>query len=129
VSRYHFAYVPTGLGEADAALGCDPRNQRFIPFQEPPLPSSFRDVATQYEFSLVCNNLRNLPSQMWTSVPVSHGPNYLGGSPRFASSRTDFVVADLSIADLVGEPHAAGGFVICLANTRELGPSGCNVDQ
>jgi hypothetical protein len=45
-------------------------------------------------------------------------PNYLGVSPRFASSRTDFVVADLSIVDLVDRPHAAGGFVICLANTR-----------
>jgi hypothetical protein len=45
-------------------------------------------------------------------------PNYLGVSRRFASSCTDFVVADLSIADLVGRPQAAGGFVICLANTR-----------
>jgi hypothetical protein len=59
-----------------------------------------------------------LPSQMWNTVPVSHGPNYLGVSLRSASSCTDFVVADLSIVDLVGRPHAAGGFVICLANTR-----------
>lgn len=50
--------------------------------------------------------------------PCSRCPNYLGVSPRFASSRTDFVVADLSIVDLVDRPHAAGGFVICLANTR-----------
>src|ERR1039458_6412667 len=55
-------------------------------------------------------------------------PNYLGVSPRVASC-TDFVVADLSIVDLVDRPHAAGGFVICLANTRWLGPSGCNGDQ
>jgi hypothetical protein len=45
-------------------------------------------------------------------------PDYLRVSPRFASSCTDFVVADLSIVDLVDRPHAAGGFVICLANTR-----------
>jgi len=45
-------------------------------------------------------------------------PNYLGVSPRFASSCTDFVVADLSIVDLVGRRHATGGFVICFANTR-----------
>jgi hypothetical protein len=43
---------------------------------------------------------------------------YFGVSLRFASSCTDFVVADLSIVDLVGRPHAAGGFVICLTNTR-----------
>jgi hypothetical protein len=49
---------------------------------------------------------------------VSHGPNYLGVSLRSASCCTDFVVADLSIVELVGRPHAAGGFVICLANTR-----------
>ena len=55
--------------------------------------------------------------------------NYLGVSARFASSCTDFVVADLSIRELVDRPHASGGFVICLANTRKLGPSGCNVDQ
>ena len=54
---------------------------------------------------------------------------YFGVSPRFASSCTDFVVADFAIADLVDEPQAAGGFVICLANTRELAPSGRNVDQ
>ena len=48
----------------------------------------------------------------------SVGPNYCGVSPRFASSCTDFVVADLSIFDLVGRPQAGGGFVICLANTR-----------
>ncbi len=46
------------------------------------------------------------------------GPNYLGFSLRFASFCTDFVVADLSIGDFVERPHAAGGFVICLANTR-----------
>jgi hypothetical protein len=56
-------------------------------------------------------------------------PNYLGVSPRFASSCTDFVVSDLSIVDLVDRPHADGGFVICLANIRKVGPSGCNVDQ
>jgi len=56
-------------------------------------------------------------------------PNYLGGLSRFASSCTDFVVADLSILELVGRPHAVGGFVICLANSRKLSPSGCNVDQ
>src|ERR1700722_15500393 len=56
-------------------------------------------------------------------------PNYLGVSFRFASSCTDFVVADLSIVDLVVRPHTAGGFVICWAKTWELGPSGCNVDQ
>jgi hypothetical protein len=55
--------------------------------------------------------------------------NYLGLSARFASSCTDFVVADLSIRELVDRPHASGGFVIWLANTRKLGPSGCNVDQ
>ena len=54
---------------------------------------------------------------------------YWGVSTRFASSRTDFVVADLSIPESVDSPHAAGGLVICLANTRKLGPSGCNVDQ
>ena len=43
---------------------------------------------------------------------------YFGVLPRFASSCTDFVVADFAIADLVGEPHAAGGFAICFANTR-----------
>jgi hypothetical protein len=59
-----------------------------------------------------------LPSQVWNTVNVSHGPNYLGVSFRSALSCTDFVVADLSIVDLVGRPHAAGGFVICLANTR-----------
>jgi len=55
--------------------------------------------------------------------------SYLGVSGRFASSCTDLVVADLSIRDLVDRPHASGGFVICLANTRKLGPSGRNVDQ
>ena len=45
-------------------------------------------------------------------------PDYLRVSSRFASSCTDFVVADLSIVDLVNRPHAAGGFVICLATTR-----------
>jgi hypothetical protein len=54
---------------------------------------------------------------------------YLGVSTRFASSCTDFVVADLAIFDLLDRPHAAGGFVICLANTRKLGPSGRNLDQ
>ena len=34
-------------------------------------------------------------------------PNYLGVSPWFASSCTDFVVADLSIVDFVDRPHAA----------------------
>jgi hypothetical protein len=43
--------------------------------------------------------------------------HYLGFSFRFASSCTDFVVA-LLLMDLVASPHAAGGFVICLANTR-----------
>ena len=55
--------------------------------------------------------------------------NYLGVLARFESSCTDFVVSDLSIVDLVNRPHADGGFVICLANIRKLGPSGCNVDQ
>jgi hypothetical protein len=55
--------------------------------------------------------------------------DYFGDSDRFASSCTDFVVADLSIPELVERPHASGGFVICLANTRKLGPSGRNVDQ
>ena len=50
--------------------------------------------------------------------PVQSVPNYLGVSPRFASSCTDFVVADLSIVDLADRSHAVGGFVICLANTR-----------
>ena len=62
--------------------------------------------------------LAKLSSPVWDTVPVSHGPNYLGVSLRSASFCTDFVVADLSIVDLVGRPHAAGGFVICLANTR-----------
>ena len=62
--------------------------------------------------------LAKLPSQLCNTVPVSHGPNYLGVSLRSASFCTDFVVADLLIVDLVGRPHAAGGFVICLANTR-----------
>jgi len=37
-----------------------------------------------------------------------------------SSSRrpADFVVALLLIVDLVARPHAVGGFVICLANTR-----------
>ena len=48
----------------------------------------------------------------------SERQNYLGLSLRFASSCTDFVVADLSIVDFVDRPHASGGFVICLANTR-----------
>jgi hypothetical protein len=55
------------------------------------------------------------------SVVVPHkvvSVSYFGVSPRFASSCTDFVVADLSILDFVGSPHAAGGFVICMANTR-----------
>jgi hypothetical protein len=55
--------------------------------------------------------------------------NYLGVSARLASSCTDFVVDDFSIPELVDRPHASGGFVICLANTRKLGPSGCNVDH
>jgi hypothetical protein len=38
--------------------------------------------------------------------------SYLGASPGFASSCTDFVVADLSIVDLVGRRQAAGGFVV-----------------
>ena len=46
------------------------------------------------------------------------GSNYLGVSLRIASSCTDLVVADLSIVDLVARPQAAGGLVICLANTR-----------
>lgn len=50
--------------------------------------------------------------------PVQLATNYLGVSLRFASSCTDFVVADFAITDLVDEPHAAGGFVICLANKR-----------
>jgi hypothetical protein len=41
---------------------------------------------------------------------------HFGVPARFASSCTDFVVADLSIVDLTDKPHAAGGFVICLAN-------------
>jgi hypothetical protein len=36
----------------------------------------------------------------------------------FASCFTDFVVAHLLIVDLLDRPHAIGGFVICLANTR-----------
>ena len=55
--------------------------------------------------------------------------NYFGVSARFASSCTDFVVADLSIGDLADRPQASGGFVICLAKTRKLGPSGRSVDQ
>ena len=50
--------------------------------------------------------------------PVQLATNYLGVSLWFASSCTDFVVADFAITDLVDEPHAAGGFVICLANKR-----------
>jgi hypothetical protein len=46
------------------------------------------------------------------------GSDYFGVSPLFASSCTDCVVADLSIFDLLGRPHEAGGFVICFANTR-----------
>src|ERR1022692_3149721 len=46
-------------------------------------------------------------------LSVQSVPNYLGVSRWFASSCTDFVVAALSIVDLVGRPHAAGGFVIC----------------
>jgi hypothetical protein len=57
------------------------------------------------------------PTGSWVNRRQSV-PNYLGVLPRFASSSTDFVVADLSIVDLVGRPYAAGGFVICLANTR-----------
>jgi hypothetical protein len=45
-------------------------------------------------------------------------PNYLEISPRFASSCTDFVVANLSIVDLLDGPQALGGFVICSTNTR-----------
>ena len=55
--------------------------------------------------------------------------SYLKILARFESSYTDFVVADFLIPDLADRPHASGGFVICLANTRKLGPSGCNVDQ
>ena len=40
------------------------------------------------------------------------GAKLLGASPGFASSCTDFVVADLSIVDLVGRWQAAGGFVV-----------------
>ena len=60
--------------------------------------------------------LANSPATVpdWSGVT----PNYLGVSPRFASSCTDFVVADLSIVDLVDRPQADGGFVICLANIR-----------
>jgi hypothetical protein len=50
--------------------------------------------------------------------------SYLGVSARFASSCTDLVVADLSIVYLADRPHASGGSVICLANTRKLRPSG-----
>jgi hypothetical protein len=45
-------------------------------------------------------------------------PDYFGASPLFASSCTTAFVADLSIFDLLGRPHEAGGFVICFANTR-----------
>src|ERR1700735_4185633 len=66
---------------------------------------------------------RSVPICEITNSNVEHragftGTNYLGVSLRSAASCTDFVVADLSIVDLVGRPHAAGGFVICLANTR-----------
>jgi hypothetical protein len=62
-------------------------------------------------------------------VPVPYGSNYFGVSPRYPSSRTDFVVADFAIVDLVGRPHGAAGLVICLANIREIGPSGRDVVQ
>jgi hypothetical protein len=58
------------------------------------------------------------PSTRLLRITVTLRANYLGVSRRFASSCTDFVVADLSIADWGGKPQAAGGFVICLANTR-----------
>jgi len=63
-----------------------------------------------------CSKPPTLPEVL--RITVTLRANYLGVSRRFASSCTDFVVADLSIADLAGRPQAAGGFVICLANTR-----------
>jgi len=91
------------------------------------LPRSGK-VGGQYLDGPAIPNRNNIEAEGLVDAPArsEHGgwltgqlvPNYLGVAPRFASSCTDFVVADLSIIDLVGKRHAVGGFVICFANTR-----------
>jgi hypothetical protein len=55
--------------------------------------------------------------------------DYLAALFRLVSSRTEFVVARLSIVDLLEGPQAVGGLVICSTKTRKLGAPTCKVDQ